>query len=332
MSISVTPTTDPDEWNSLLERADAVSPFHRYEALEVFSEHSSSDLHALVGYKGQEPVGLFPVYTLRKGPITVALSPPADLKIPYLGPVLLFAGTPKRRRREKQHRRFVDACLDWLRREHGPKLTNIRTAVGYEDVRPFSWRGFDVDPRYTYIVDLSNSRDELLARFSSDARRNIRKEYDASVTVEEGDVGTIDRIVRQLTERHAEQNEPFPVTTEFVADLYERLPDGFVRPYRCLVDGEFATGVVDVEYDGRGHAWIGRAKDDFDLPVNDLLEWGIFCESMERGLDSYDLVGANNERLARYKSKFAPELVPYYEIQQGRWPLTVVSRLYGRIK
>jgi hypothetical protein len=332
MSIDATPVTDADEWNGLLERADATSPFHRYEALDVFADHANADLHALVGYKGQEPVGLFPIFTLRKGPMTVAMSPPPALKIPYLGPVLLFAGSPKRRRREKQHRRFLDACLDWLEREHAPRFVNVRTAVGYTDARPFRWQNFEVMPRYTYLVDLTPGPDELLSQFSSDARRNVTREYDAAVAVEEGGVDVIDRIVRQLTARHAEQDEDFPVTTEFVADLYDRLPDGVVRPYQCLVDGEYQTGVVDLEYAGRGHAWIGRGKSDCGLPVNDLLDWGVFRDSMDRGVASYDLVGANNERLASYKSKFGPDLVPYYEVQHGTWPVTMATKLYGYLK
>ena len=52
MSIEITRTTEGEEWNRLLERADAVSPFHRYEALTVCAEHANADLHALVGRKG----------------------------------------------------------------------------------------------------------------------------------------------------------------------------------------------------------------------------------------------------------------------------------------
>ena len=332
MSIDVSVVDDSDEWNALLADTEVASPFHRYEALEVFADHGDADLHALVGRKGQEPVGLFPLFTLRKGPMTVAMSPPPNLKLPYLGPVLRFAGSPKRRRREKQHRRFLDACLAWLDASHAPKFVNVRTAVGYGDARPFSWNGFEVTPRYTYLVDLTREPDDLLARFSSDARRNVTREYDADVTVEEGDAGTIDRIVRMLTDRHAEQGEDFPITPAFVRDLYQQLPDGVVRPYRCLVDGEFATGVVDVEGGRRGHAWIGRAKGDSDLPVNDLLDWGVFRASMDRGVASYDLVGANSQRLSAYKSKFGPELVPYYEIQRGAWPLTAAAKFYGYLK
>jgi hypothetical protein len=332
MSIEVTAVDDPDEWNRLLDRADAPTPFHRYEALDVCADHADADLHALVGYKGQEPVGLFPIFALRTGPMVTAMSPPPRLKIPYLGPILLFAGSPKRRRREKQHRRFLESCLDWLQRECAPRFTNVRTAVGYRDARPFHWHDFEVTPRYTYLVDLTPGPEELLSRFSSDARRNVRAEYDADVVVEQGGTDVIDRIVRHSTERHAQQDEDFPVTTAFVADLYRRLPDGVVRPYQCLVDGEFATGVVDLEYAGRGHAWIGRAKSDCGLPVNDLLDWGVFRDSMERGVDDYDLVGANNERLSTYKSKFGPDLVPYYEVQRGPWALTMASKLYGYLK
>ncbi|MFC7137880.1 hypothetical protein ACFQRB_18380 [Halobaculum litoreum] len=32
-------------------------------------------------------------------------------------------------------------------------------------------------------------------------------------------------------------------------------------------------------------------------------------------VDTYDLMGANTERICRYKSKFGADLVPYYTVE-----------------
>ncbi|WP_336035050.1 GNAT family N-acetyltransferase [Halobacterium yunchengense] len=332
MSIEVRRADDADRWDDLVAAADHPTPFHRWDALDVFAAHAGADCHRLVGYKGQEPVGLFPVFTLSKGPVTAAFSPPPNLKLPYLGPTMVWRQSAKRRRRDKRHRRFVDACLAWLEDEYAPRFTLVRTAPGYEDVRPFVWRDFAATPRYTYVVDLDRPADDLLAAFSSDARRNVTSDYDADYELAEAGVDGIEAVVGQVADRHAEQGESFPIGASFVGDLYEALPDGVVRPYVCRVDGEFVGGKVNVEDGSEAVCWLGGAKPDSDIPVNDLLDWTYARDAMERGVDAYDLAGANDARIARYKAKFAPELVPYFRLQGGSRALTAAAKLYSSLR
>ncbi|MFC3476470.1 GNAT family N-acetyltransferase [Halobacterium litoreum] len=332
MSIEVRTVDDADRWNELV--ADAANPtaFHLAEGLDVLAEYADADCHHLVGFKGKEPVGVFPVFTMSKGPVTAAFSPPPDLKVHYLGPSLLDRQEMKRRRRDKRNRRFVDACLDWLNEEHDPKFTTLLTPPGYDDVRPFVWQEFDAKPRYTYLVDLTRDREELLSAFSSDARRNVSNNYDVAYTLEEGTVEDAARVVEQVRARHEEQGEPFPLSTEFVTDLYERLPDGVVRPYVCRIDGEFAGGSVVLEYGDTSVCWLGGAKTDSEIPVNDLVDWHCCVEAMDRGQSAYDLAGANNARIAGYKAKFAPDLVSYYRLQNASRTMSALSKLYSRLK
>lgn len=332
MSIDVRTLDDPDRWNDLLDDAAHPTPFHLAGALDVIAEYANAECHRLVGYKGQEPVGLFPVFTIAKGPVTTAFSPPPDLKVPYLGPTLVTRQQLKRRKHDRRHRRFVDACLDWLEDTHEPKFTSIRTPPGYEDVRPFIWQDYEPTPRYTYVVDLTRDSDDLLAAFSSDARGNVTGDYDADFTIESGGVETIENVVDQVSARHEEQGEPFPASAAYVTDLYETMPSGTIRPYACHVDGEYVGGFVNVEFGSVAFRWVGGAKSDADIPVNDLLDWEYCLEAMERGVEAYDLTGANDARLARYKSKFAPDLVTYYQLQEGTRTMNAVSKIYSKLK
>ena len=331
MSVDIR-TIDDEQYNDIVTAAPSGTPFHRAEALDVFADHADADLHRLVGFTGQEPVGVFPVFELTKGPATVAASPPPDLKIPYLGPVMVNTGKLKRRKRDRRHRRFVDAVLDWVDRELSPSLVNLRTAVGYDDVRPYQWRDYEVVPRYTYVVDLDTTPDELVARFSSDLRKRVRDEYDASYEVVEADAGVIEDIVELTRERHRDQGESFPITPGFVRELADALPPGAIRPYVCRVDGEVVGGLVDVENDTTAGAWIASGKTDAPVPVNDLLEWQVCVDGIDRGLDRLDLMGANHERIYTYKAKFAPDLVPYYAIKKGSVGMNTVAKVYQKLR
>jgi hypothetical protein len=325
-------TVGAARWNSLLDDAPAATAFHRAEALDVCAEHTGGDCHRLVGFVGEEPVGVFPLFTVQKGPVTAAFSPPPALKIHYLGPAMLDRQDLSRRKRDDRNREFVDASLDWLDGRADPKYTTVRTAPGYGDVRPFVWQDFDATPRYTYVVDLDPGREELLSSFSSDARRNVTREYDTDYEILDGGRDAIRRIVSQARERHDEQGESFRVTPEFVVDLYDALPDGTIRPYACHTPAGFEGGVVNVEFRDRGTCWLGASKTDSSLPVNDLVEWAYCCDGMDRGVSRYDLAGANDARICSFKAKFAPDLAAYYRVETGTRGVRAASKLYAKLR
>lgn len=330
MSVEVRRADGPGAWNDLVRQSDTTTAFHLAEALDVLAEESGTAVHRLVGYKGEEPCGLFPVFTTAVGPFTVSFSPPPDLKVPYLGPTLLNAGKMKRRRLELRHGRFIDAAIEWLQREHAPAFATVRTAPGYDDARPLLWNDYDATLRYTYLVDLTRGTDDLLGAFSSDARQNVTAASDADHEIVEAGPDGIADVVAAVTDRHAEQGESFPVDAAFVTRLYEALPDGVVRPLCCRCDGEFVGGKVVLEFGGTGLSWLTAADHEVDVPVSDVLDWTYITGAVDRGVETYDLVGANSRRLSRYKAKFAPELAPYYRAERGSRAMILASRLYDR--
>jgi hypothetical protein len=318
------------DWNDLVERSPQATPFHYRESLAVQADHADADLHLLAGYKGHEPVGIFPVFEKRRGGMTMAFSPAPGLWVTYLGPALLNYRKLKRRKRERRNKRFVQGCLDWIERELDPKHAQIRPGPDYRDVRPFEWNDYDIDVRHTYSVDLTPSEEEVLMSFSSDARSNIRTE--GEYRVYEGGTREIEAIISQVRARHDEQDENYGVTSQFVTDLYDRLPEGTVRPYACEIDGRIAGGMVALEFGDTVYRWQGGAKHDGDLPVNDLVDWAIVTDAMDRGVEQYDLVGANEERICGYKAKFGPELRSYYTMEIGTAVTNALSSVYKKFR
>lgn len=333
MSIDIRRLDRPfaEEWNDLLGHTPRRSPFHRAEALSVIADHSGQTLHPLAGYKGQELVGLFPVFTFERGPLTVAFSPPPDLKVSYLGPVMTGLSHLSANKAERRRRRFVDAALSWLDEEYSPRYVHLRTSTAYDDPRPFAWSGFEGTPRFTYEVDVSREPEELFDQFTRDVRTNVRDAEKRSVTRVGGheDARTI---TRQVRSKYADQGIGFHVTESFVVDLYDALPDGAVRPLVCEVDGSFAGGSLVLEDDDAAYGWMGSVAPSIDVDVNDLVHWRVIEDAAERDLDTYDLVGANDARLSRFKSKFTPSLARYYELTRSGPAMAVAERLYRRVQ
>ncbi|WP_158056469.1 lipid II:glycine glycyltransferase FemX [Halorussus halophilus] len=330
LSIARADQDDLEKWDDLVEKSPHTNVFHYRESLAVQAEHADAKLHPLIGYKGQEPVGIFPVFEKRKGGMTMAFSPAPELWVSYLGPAMVNCEKLKHRKAERRAWRFVEGCLDWIDRELGPKYTQIRPDASFRDVRPFEWNDFDIQVRHTYAVDLTPGEEDVLMAFSSDARGNIRTEGDFRVY--EGGTDEIEAIISQVQSRHDEQDKDYGVTPAFVTDLYEHLPDGAVRPYALEADGEIAGGMVALEFGDTIYRWQGGAKHRHELPVNDLVDWKIMTDAMDRGVETYDLVGANERRLCEYKAKFGPELRSYYSMGRGTRVTNALSSVYKRFK
>ncbi|MDG5776846.1 GNAT family N-acetyltransferase [Haloarculaceae archaeon H-GB1-1] len=323
-----------ERWNGFVDRSAQGSAFHYDEFLDVVADHLDATVHRLVGFKGQEPVGIFPVFELRKGISTAVFSPPPDMGLSQMGPAMLNVDKLKRRKAEKRRRRFIGGALDWIEDVVDPSYVHVRTHYRHQDHRPFVWNDFDLSPRYTYVLDLTPGKDEIMTEFSSDARRNVRNTDDDAFEIEERGIDAVADIVDHLRRRHEEQGISYPVTADFVSDLYRNLPDGTVRTYVCTVDGSYASGMITLEDETSVYRWQGGARPmgDVTLPVNDLVDWRVISDAIDRGKERYDLIGANTPQLCEYKSKFGPELESYQAAERGTRTMRMVSRLYQRLR
>jgi hypothetical protein len=111
------------------------------------------------------------------------------------------------------------------------------------------------------------------------------------------------------------------------------LPDGAMRPYELRADGEFVGGILVLDDGDRVSRWQGGVRvDDTAIPANDLLDWRVMADGIERGRTEYDLVGADHERISDYKSKFAPELRPFTALWRGSTSMTLFMHAYRKYR
>ncbi|ELZ21197.1 lipid II:glycine glycyltransferase FemX [Natrinema limicola] len=328
---TLNPHADAEEWNRYVERSDDSNPFFRAEALRLQAVDTDTTAHLLAGFKGQEAVGIFPVFEYTKGPVTGAFSPAPHSWTTYLGPALLNVDKLKQRKADRRIKRFIEGCLEWIDTELSPLYSKFVTGT-LEDVRPFVWNDYDVRPSHTYVVDLDGSEAELLNRFSSDARSNIRNADEDSYTIEEGDTDDVERIVEKVRQRYESQDQPFRLSVDFSRAVHEQLPDGAIRPYVCRVDGEFLGGILVVESDRTRYRWQGGVKPDadVDIAINDLLDWHVMRDGLHAGIEEYDLVGAGVPSINRYKAKFNPRLETHYEITAGAFGIDLLVDQYQK--
>lgn len=332
MSLAIRRSADFDRWDDLVAASPHGTPFHLSGFLRVLRDRTGSTLHPLVGYDGEEPVGLLPFFEVEKGPLSALLSPAPRMKVSYQGPVLATPSGLEPWRLEERNQRFVDAALRFVREELSPDLINVRTGSRYDDVRPFRWNGFRASAGHTYVTDLSRGREELLAAFGTDARRPVKRGPPDDCEIRVGGPPEIELIVERVIERYEEQDLHYPITPAYVVDLWRALPAGTLRPYVCERDGTFIGGAVTLELGDTVYGWQAGAERDTDVAVNELLTWRVMCDAIDRGLTRYDLVGANEPGISEFKAKFDPHLERYHDLRLASPLARLAMGAYERLR
>lgn len=333
MSIHVTELVgdDVEQWDEYASRSPYSTPFHQRRMIDLVARYTDSTPHLLVGRKGQEVIGLLPLFKQTRGPLSSVRSPPGHTHIAYVGPLRSNFENRKQRKREKENRRFLEGCLDWIDETIDPDLVDIRCCDRYADVRPFLWNGFDVTPSYTYVVDLSVDAEALFESFSRDARSNVRTCDEAGCRVQNGGRDLVRQLNDRIHSHYRQRGIDRPITTDFLAELYESLGEDVIRPYGCYVDGELVGGTITVWGSDTVFRWIGGVAPLTDMPVNEFVDWRIMQDAIEAGVDRYDLHGAMEQGVWEYKSKFSPTPRPLFKIRQQTARRRVIAGAYRHL-
>lgn len=331
-SVELFDEDNKEKWNDYVERSPMGSIFHRWDFLEVVEKHTSSNLHPLIGYKGQEPIGLFPVFEIKKGPVKTVFSPPPETGIPFMGPILLNYKNLKQRKRESRHENFVEKSLDYLSEEISPSYHLFTGTPEYDDMRFFKWNDFSVSPNYTYHLNLNESLDEIINSFRKSKRKNIQNDFDEDLEINIGGKKAIKFIYDNKKDRYEAQGKKFRSDLEYFYDLNSTLSSDHFLTYIATYEGKMASGFIVFMDENKGYCWHSAGKPDVDLSLNDILYWRLIKDFKEKGLEICDLVGANTPRIRKYKSEFNPELVSYYQIKKSQKHMNFVESIYKKFK
>lgn len=309
-----------EEWDEALPNG-GFEVFHTPEALGALEDHARGELRLYGGDKGEQPIGLAPVFVREQAFGTAALSPPPGFGIPRLGP-LVMPTSPKQRKRERVNGRFTEGLLEEFDVDASTTLFRMVCPTSYADPRPFGWSSLSVEPTFTYHLPVGEDTDALLRSFSKSLRREIRDAGDVDCSIEVGDRDDVRRIYEQARDRYAEQDRGFPMSWPYVRDLTDALSSvDRCRPYVVRdADGDFVSGIVVLYSDDAAYFWLGGAIATLDgTTVNSALHWQIIediaADEPRASVDTYDLMGANTERICQYKSKFGADLVSYYTVE-----------------
>jgi len=326
-----------DEWSDALPNT-GFEVFHDPDALAVLDDHADAELQLYGAYKGQQAVGLLPLFVGSRSVGRTAFSPPISFSVPRLGP-LINPASPKRSKRERINTELVENVVETLDLTNRSTLFRMSCPIEYTDPRPYSWREFTVKPNFTYIVDCSQSEtiDDAMGGFSRSLRKEMRQLDDLDLSIETEGIETAHRIYDDVAEQYRAHDDTVPMSHSFLDDLLHQIDDDRWRVYVARTpDGEYKGGIVTLYSNDLAYFWQGGVAASYEnISVNTLLHRVIIEDILtDPELDSihgYDLVGANTKRLCEYKAKFNADLRAYYVVESSGLEMSLAKSAYQKI-
>lgn len=298
---------DDAQWDALLETQPDATLYHTMGWLRLQEQHGAFDLFPLVIMQNGQPVGLFPVFLVRRGPFKVCSSPRgADTQ--YMGPLAKRPLLPEIL--DCYERWAKEACVDF-------------TAITFSheiDHRVAEDRGYTCETHRTYLLDLTPGQEALLKQSHQDCRTEMRKARRLGVIVTECDLRPhLDLYLELSAKVYARSNRGTPLTRTFVESMLKSLGEmGRLVSLRAEVGGKIAAMCIAGHYNKR--LFYIDAVSDVDFrrcSVNRLLTWSVVAWGCEHGMNVMDFVGANTPSIAAYKASFGGVLTPYTNITKA---------------
>ncbi len=297
---------DPAVWDAFVRTSPEGTVFAMSAWLEAAAEALGGTPVRFGCYRGGDLVGGCGLLRIQKMGLKKATTPALT---PYSG--FLFAPSSARRAAQEEGKRTAVAAQLIERLEGDFHYVLLRHPSMLHDVRPFGWRGWSVEVRYTYVVSLQDM-DATWSNFKHSIRKQINKAAKQEIKITESeDIG----LFLGLQERSfVRQKIAPPLARDRMRTFYEQLrARGLCRLY-IADDGAglpLSARIVVPGFD-TAYDWVAGADPDYYATgATSLLVWTIMKE-MSESHSTFDFSGANLPAVARFKRGFGGELRSYY--------------------
>ena len=326
---------DAQDWDSIIDRSSYGTIFHHWDWLDITQKYTGTTLIPLMVTKGENPVGVFPLFLKKRGIYRTVFSPPPHSGLFYLGPVLIDDGDQKQDHREMRFQDFHRAIEKVIREEIRPNYISIALPPGLTDPRSYTWSGYSVEPRYDYSTDLTLGEEILYSALSKKQRQDINRSQKRGVSVELGGKEEYVEILDLMESRYREQEKPTTIPRGYLLDLYERYKENMVI-FAARYREETITGLIDLQYRNSISSWIGNPRPRMSENVgspNLFVGWEAIKQGCRSGCTSYvTMSAAGNERLhGYYSSQFNPSLKIRFHAKKMTFAGQILEKGYIRI-
>lgn len=276
---------------------------------------------AVILNKNNELVGTFFYYQFQKAAFKFIIPPPftPHISLFYLNPATSIVG------KHSFDKDILSLIADYFK-NIGVHYVKLNLPESIIDTQAFLWKGYQSVNRYTYLLDLSKSEDELLANLSSEKRKSISKaqkdELEIKEIIEHKEI-VYDLIVKSLSRHDIAKN--LSVIKSIILN-YSDSSNSFA--FVAYHQGKPAASSFCVYNKERAIYMFGGFDEQYKHHGAGVsCMWNSILKAKQLGLTYFDFEGSMNPDIERYFREFGGRLVPVYEVEFAKFPVKQLMRL-----
>lgn len=319
-------------WDSFVNESPDGVLFHKWNFLKIIEKHTNFKLLTYAVFLGKDKKlsCLFPIFYKKFKGINMIFSQPPTSGISFTSLVLSSNYYMlKQHQKESYLNKIVDE-LDVELKSYSPNFTSISLSPNLHETRPFKWKGYSLDPTYTYVIDLNRPIEDIWNQLDRDCRREIRNTDILNLSLEEtNDINTFYNIMK---DRYNQQGLSLPfASAQYFLEIIQNYPD-YVKAYFLYKDDKLIDVLANYGYNKRLVFWKGFINLDRSVHSNEYLTWEFIKRAKSSGYSSLEIQGANIRRLCLFKSKFNPSLELKFDVYKKDALGVVAERIYDYLK
>lgn len=295
-----------------LDKLNTSSVFNSREWIDI----SFGKQFCLMGIynKNRELIGVFYYYIFQRGKVLTQISAPPFS--PNCG-LWVEDKTINPSQKNTFRKKIMVVVRDYFLAQKFD-IFALPFPLEYVDMQEFIWSGFTVEPRYTYQLDLKESTDSLLAKMSSERRKNIKKAEKDGVFVSRATnfEEAKDLIYGSYENKVLEANKTVlnnlfssfssdKNTLCFVAYNKDKSPLATVF---CVFDAKACYYILGGYNKSQSHEGAGA-----------LAMWESIKLAKQMGVEVFDFEGSMLPPIEKYFRGFGGMMIPFYSVKRNKW-------------
>jgi hypothetical protein len=251
----------------------------------------------------------WPIYEERRGLFHVITLPPLTHR---LGPWLDLGDATKSSRRYEIEKDLTVALLEQL---PAYDILQVNCHSGITNVLPFVWAGFEEMARYTYVIDLAQSEEQLWEGLRENIRRESRKAR-KQLKIETTD--DVAECIRLIGKSYARQGNPNPFASPAMHRLDAACAQRGRREMLIARDerGAIHAAVYLVWDEKTTYYLAGGADPELRTSgAHSLLMWEALLRSKARSIE-FDMTGSMVESIERFFRAFGGQQRIYFNLNK----------------
>jgi peptidoglycan pentaglycine glycine transferase (the first glycine) len=204
-----------------------------------------------------------------------------------------------------------------------PNLMKNEKVTVYKELKP----GRPLFKQKTFIIDLTQSEDELLGKMHPKARYNIRVAQRHGVTIrEDNSPEAFEKYLELTFSGTAKRQKIYSHGRDYHRLLWDCLKKNMAHLFVAVYGKEIITADIIFKFRDRIYYAYGASKLEFkEVMAPTLLLWEIAKWGKSTGVSKFDLWGAEEGRgFSRFKEQFGGEIVEL----AGTFDLPINKLLY----